>query len=68
MAKAARVLAALQRDGWMQIRQRGSHRVLLKDGRVGVFAHHHGTDLGGTRLAQVAQEFGYTVAELQRMV
>ncbi|TMD85200.1 MAG: addiction module toxin, HicA family [Chloroflexi bacterium] len=26
MPKAAQVLAALKRDGWVQIRQRGSHR------------------------------------------
>jgi hypothetical protein len=31
--KAARVLAALQRDGWTDTRRRGSHRVLVKDDR-----------------------------------
>ena len=30
MPKAARVLAALQRDGWTETRRRGSHRVLVK--------------------------------------
>ncbi len=30
MAKAAQVLAALKRDGWVQVRQRGSHRRLVK--------------------------------------
>src|SRR5664280_581799 len=33
MPKAARVLAALQRDGWTETRRRGSHRVLVKDDR-----------------------------------
>ena len=28
MAKAARVLAALKRDGWAETRRSGSHRVL----------------------------------------
>jgi hypothetical protein len=31
MAKAARVLAALKRDGWAETRRSGSHRVLVKD-------------------------------------
>ncbi len=31
MAKAARVLAALKRDGWIEARRSGSHRVLIKD-------------------------------------
>lgn len=30
MAKAVRVLAALKRDGWIERRQVGSHRVLVK--------------------------------------
>jgi predicted RNA binding protein YcfA (HicA-like mRNA interferase family) len=30
MPKAAQVLAALKRDGWVQIRQRDSHRRLVK--------------------------------------
>ncbi|MGH3204954.1 MAG: type II toxin-antitoxin system HicA family toxin, partial [Streptosporangiaceae bacterium] len=30
MAKAARVLAALKRDGWTETRRSGSHRVLAK--------------------------------------
>jgi len=29
MPKAARVLAALKRDGWVQVRQKGSHRQLV---------------------------------------
>jgi hypothetical protein len=30
MAKAARILAALKRDGWTETRRSGSHRVLVK--------------------------------------
>jgi len=33
MAKAARVLAALKRDGWIESRRSGSHRVLAKGGQ-----------------------------------
>jgi predicted RNA binding protein YcfA (HicA-like mRNA interferase family) len=49
MPKAARVLAALKRDGWTETRRRGSHRVLVKDDRQRVWAYHEGVDLGGRR-------------------
>jgi predicted RNA binding protein YcfA (HicA-like mRNA interferase family) len=38
MPKAARVLAALQRDGWQETRRRGSHRVLVKDAHQRIWA------------------------------
>ncbi|PZS35418.1 MAG: hypothetical protein DLM61_01965 [Pseudonocardiales bacterium] len=50
MPKAARVLAALKRDGWTETRRRGSHRVLVKDDRQRVWAYHEGVDLGGPAL------------------
>jgi predicted RNA binding protein YcfA (HicA-like mRNA interferase family) len=68
LAKAARVLAALKRDGWVEIRRRGSHRTLLKGGVKRTFAYHDPVDLGGAKLSQVARYFGYTLAELRRMV
>ncbi|MBV9140452.1 MAG: type II toxin-antitoxin system HicA family toxin [Pseudonocardiales bacterium] len=49
MPKAARVLAALKRDGWIETRRRGSHRVLVKDDQQRVWAYHDGVDLGGPR-------------------
>lgn len=48
MPKAARVLAALKRNGWVQTRQRGSHRRLVKNGLEGTFAFHNTKDLGRT--------------------
>jgi predicted RNA binding protein YcfA (HicA-like mRNA interferase family) len=45
--RARRVLAALQRTGWRIARQRGSHRVLVKEGRPNfVFAFHDGEEIG----------------------
>lgn len=38
MAKAARVLAVLKRDGWTEIRRSGSHRVLAKDDQQRIWA------------------------------
>ena len=49
MAKAARVLAALKRDGWIESRRSGSHRVLAKGDQQRIWAYHDGVDLGGRR-------------------
>jgi predicted RNA binding protein YcfA (HicA-like mRNA interferase family) len=62
MAKAARVLAALKRDGWIEVRRSGSHRVLAKDDRRRIWAYHDGVDLGGPAMAGVAKDYGYTLA------
>jgi len=68
LAKAARVLAALERDGWIEVRRRGSHRILVKADVQRVFAYHHTVDLGRSKLVRVAKDFGYSLAELRRMV
>ncbi len=47
MAKAARILAALKRDGWIETRRSGSHRVLTKGNEQRIWAYHDGVDLGG---------------------
>lgn len=67
MPKAARVLAALKRDGWTETRRRGSHRVLVKDDRQRVWAYHEGVDLGGPAMARITKDYGYTLAELRKL-
>jgi predicted RNA binding protein YcfA (HicA-like mRNA interferase family) len=67
MPKAARVLAALKRDGWVEERRHGSHRILRKGTARGLWTHHDGADLGKDQITQVAREFGYTVDELRRL-
>jgi len=67
MAKAARVLAALKRDGWIETRRSGSHRVLAKGDQQRVWAYHDGVDLGGPALARIARDYGYTTAEPRRL-
>lgn len=52
MAKAARILAALKRDGWIETRRSGSHRVLVKGDQQRIWAYHDGVDLGGPALGQ----------------
>jgi len=66
--KAARVLAALKRDGWTQVRQEGSHRQLVKSGRRATFAYHDARDLGNTQLRDIADDFGYTLDELRQLI
>lgn len=65
--KAAQVLAGLRRDGWVEIRRRGSHRLLAKGNRRAVWAWHDGSDLGGPAMALVARQFGVTVDELRTL-
>lgn len=67
MPKAARVLAALKRDGWHEARRRGSHRVLVKDDRQRIWAYHDGVDLGGPAMARIAKDYGYSLTELRRL-
>ncbi|HXA43291.1 MAG TPA: type II toxin-antitoxin system HicA family toxin [Candidatus Solibacter sp.] len=68
MPKASRVLAALKRDGWVEIRRSGSHRTLEKDGSMARWAFHDGSDLGKVQLAQIAKQFGYTRDELLELL
>jgi predicted RNA binding protein YcfA (HicA-like mRNA interferase family) len=68
MPKAAQVLAALKRDGWVQVRQRGSHRRLIKGSFRRTWAFHDRMDLGTVQLAQVARQFGYTLDGLRKLL
>jgi predicted RNA binding protein YcfA (HicA-like mRNA interferase family) len=68
MPKAAQVLAALKRDGWVEIRRKGSHIMLEKGGRRARWTHHHGEHLGNPMMARVAKTFGYSLDDLRRML
>ena len=58
-ARARRVLAALEKIGWRIARQRGSHRVLVRDGRPNfVFAFHDAEEIGPRMLARIARHTG----------
>ncbi|MBV8195339.1 MAG: type II toxin-antitoxin system HicA family toxin, partial [Candidatus Dormibacteraeota bacterium] len=61
--KASRVLAALERDGWVRIRQHGSHRTLKREHEQHTFAHHMSVELGNSDLVKIARQFGYSLAE-----
>jgi predicted RNA binding protein YcfA (HicA-like mRNA interferase family) len=58
-AKARRVLAALESIGWRVKRQKGSHKVLERDGFPDyVFSFHDGDEVGSRMLARIAKKTG----------
>lgn len=60
-AKAGQVLRALERSGWHVKRQRGSHRILGKDGFSDfTFAFHDKEEIGPRMLARIAKHTGLT--------
>ncbi|HEX2257108.1 MAG TPA: type II toxin-antitoxin system HicA family toxin [Afifellaceae bacterium] len=62
---ARRVLAALTRIGWHVKRQRGSHRVLAREGWPDfVFTFHDRAEIGPTMLARIGQRTGLTPDDL----
>jgi predicted RNA binding protein YcfA (HicA-like mRNA interferase family) len=67
MARAVPVLAALKRDGWIETRRSGSHRVRAKGDQQRIWAYHDGVDLGGPAMARIARDYGYTLAELRKL-
>ena len=63
--KARRVLAALERIGWVMKRQSASHRTLSRPDRPDfVFAFHDGEELGPRILARIAKHTGLTPGDL----
>jgi predicted RNA binding protein YcfA (HicA-like mRNA interferase family) len=63
--RARQVLAALQRTEWRTTRQRGSHRVLVKEGRPNfVFAFHDREEIGPKMLARIARHTGLRAEDL----
>jgi predicted RNA binding protein YcfA (HicA-like mRNA interferase family) len=64
-SKAKRVLAALERIGWRVKRQRGSHRLLTRQGWPDYeFAFHDQAEIGGRMLSRVAKGTGLKPEDL----
>jgi predicted RNA binding protein YcfA (HicA-like mRNA interferase family) len=65
---ARRVLRALERAGFVLIRQRGSHRVYRNaQGRQLTFAYHDTVRLGTPALRRVAKDAGLELDELLKL-
>lgn len=63
--RARRVLAALQRVGWVTKRQTGSHRILARPGWPDVvFAFHDNDEIGPRMLTRLAKHTGLRPEDL----
>ena len=64
-SRASAVLAALLRLGWSVARQKGSHKVLKRQGWPNyVFAFHDGDEIGPKMLARIARHTGLRPEDL----
>lgn len=60
--KPGEVAAILQRLGFLEVRQRGSHKQFRHpDGRLTTVPFHHGRDISPILLRQIAKDIGVTV-------
>lgn len=63
--KSREVVALLERLGFVEARQRGSHKQFRHpDGRATTVPMHGGRDIAPTLLRQIARDVGLTVDEL----
>lgn len=62
--KPAEVVAILLRLGFVEVRQRGSHKQYREgEGRSTTVPFHQGRDISPALLRQIAKDVGLTVAE-----
>ncbi|MHB1926477.1 MAG: type II toxin-antitoxin system HicA family toxin [Leptospirillum sp.] len=63
--KSSEVLRALQRIGWIVVRQTGSHRILRREGWTDyIFPFHDGEEIGPRMMARIAKKTGLTPEDL----
>ena len=63
--KPAEVIAILRRLGFVEVRQRDSHKQFRDGaGRTTTVPFHSGRDIAPVLLRQIAKDIGLTVAEL----
>ncbi len=60
--KAQQVVKALERAGFIFVRQKGSHRILVK-GSIGVTVPMHNKDLKRGTLKHIVKQAGLTLKE-----
>lgn len=68
MPKAKRVLAGLQKGGWVETSCVGSHHKLKKGDETRIFSYHDNVELGKVQLKDVAKDFGFTVEQLKKLI
>jgi predicted RNA binding protein YcfA (HicA-like mRNA interferase family) len=69
MLKPRQVVAALQRLGFVEVRQRGSHKQFRhQDGRVTTVPDHKGRDISPGLLRQILEDIHISAEDFLRMV
>lgn len=64
-SKAKQVLKALEKIGWEVKRQKGSHKVLAREGYENyAFAFHDRDEIGSKMLARIAKKTGLKPEDL----
>lgn len=67
--KARQVVAILERLGFAEVRQRGSHKQFRHaDGRSTTVPFHAGRDISPILLRQIAKDIGMTAEELVKQL
>ena len=65
-APARRVLRALERIGWQEMRSRATHPVLRREGWADfIFSFHMSEEIGPVMLARIAKRTGLRPEDLQ---
>jgi predicted RNA binding protein YcfA (HicA-like mRNA interferase family) len=65
--KPSEVVAILHKSGFVEVRQRGSHKQFRHpDGRATTVPFHRGRDISPILLRQIAADINLTVEELLR--
>jgi predicted RNA binding protein YcfA (HicA-like mRNA interferase family) len=63
--KPREVVGILEKLGFVEVRQRGSHRQYRHpDGRFTTVPYHHGRDISPILLQEIAKDIGLTIEEL----
>lgn len=68
VVSGAELIAALQRDGWYVVRQRGSHVRLKKQGRRSALVVPLHREIRRGTLAGILRDAGLTVDELRNLL
>ncbi len=64
-SKAKKVLKALEKIGWEVLRQKGSHKVLAREGWENyTFAFHDGEEIGSMIMSRIAKKTGLKPEDL----
>jgi predicted RNA binding protein YcfA (HicA-like mRNA interferase family) len=62
------VVQAFERDGWIMVRQRGSHMILVKDGRIASLSVPDHREVARGTLRSLIRGSGLTVDQFVKLV